>query len=89
MCLTCTSPSCRPTAASAWPARRYPHRSDHRERRGARQAQHPYGVDIVVEAVGTLPTIWQSMDLVTRGGIVNIVGEYWGKVELGAPRARG
>lgn len=50
------------------------------------KAQHPYGVDIVVEAVGTLPTIWQSMDLVTHGGIVNIVGEYWGKVELERPK---
>jgi threonine 3-dehydrogenase len=50
------------------------------------RSQHPYGVDIVFEAVGTLSTIWQSFDLVTRGGIVNLVGEYWGKIELERPK---
>lgn len=50
------------------------------------RSEHPYGVDIVLEAVGTLPTIWQSLDLVTRGGTVNLVGEYWGKVELERPK---
>lgn len=50
------------------------------------RSEHPYGVDIVVEAVGTLPTIWQSLDLVTRGGTVNLVGEYWGKIELEQPK---
>ncbi|MFO7698239.1 MAG: alcohol dehydrogenase catalytic domain-containing protein [Anaerolineae bacterium] len=48
---------------------------------------HPYGVDLVVEAVGTLPTIWQSFDLVRPGGTISLLGEYWGKVEL--DRAKG
>ena len=43
---------------------------------------HPYGVDLVVEAVGTLPTIWQSYDMVAPGGRISLLGEYWGKVEL-------
>lgn len=43
---------------------------------------HPYGVDLVVEAVGSLPTIWQSFDLVKPGGAISLLGEYWGKVEL-------
>ena len=42
----------------------------------------PYGVDMVLEAVGSLPTIWQSFDLVKPGGTVSLVGEHWGKVEL-------
>ena len=46
----------------------------------------PHGVDIVFEAVGSLPTIWQSFDLVAPGGTVNLVGEYWGKVELERPK---
>jgi len=49
--------------------------------------QHPYGVDIVFEAVGVLPTIWQSFDLVRPGGTINLVGEYWGKIELERPKA--
>jgi len=49
-------------------------------------SQFPYGVDIVFEAVGSLPTIWQSFDLVAPGGAINIVGEYWGKVELERPK---
>jgi 2-desacetyl-2-hydroxyethyl bacteriochlorophyllide A dehydrogenase len=44
------------------------------------------GVDIVFEAVGSLPTIWQSFDLVRPGGQVNLVGEYWGRVELERPK---
>jgi len=48
---------------------------------------HPYGVDLVVEAVGTLPTIWQSCDLVRPGGTVSLLGEYWGKVELDRPKS--
>jgi 2-desacetyl-2-hydroxyethyl bacteriochlorophyllide A dehydrogenase len=47
---------------------------------------HPYGVDLVVEAVGTLPTIWQSCDLVRPGGRISLLGEYWGKVELDRPK---
>ncbi len=46
----------------------------------------PYGVDLVVEAAGTLPTIWQSFDLVKPGGKVCLVGEYWGRVELERPK---
>jgi threonine dehydrogenase-like Zn-dependent dehydrogenase len=44
------------------------------------------GVDVVFEAVGSLPTIWQSFDLVAPGGAINLVGEYWGKVELDRPK---
>lgn len=51
------------------------------------RADHPYGVDLVVEAVGALPTIWQSLDLVRPGGVVSLVGEYWGKVELERPKS--
>ena len=47
---------------------------------------YPYGVDIVFEAVGILPTIYQSLDLVSPGGTVNLVGEYWGKIELERPK---
>jgi len=47
---------------------------------------HPYGAEIVVEAVGQLPTIWKSLDLVQPGGTVCLVGEYWGKVELDRPK---
>lgn len=48
---------------------------------------HPYGVDLVVEAVGSQPTIWQSLDLVKPGGAISLVGEYWGKVELERPKS--
>lgn len=47
---------------------------------------HPYGVDIVFEAVGAWPTILQSLDLVRPGGAINLVGEYWGKIELERPK---
>lgn len=47
---------------------------------------HPYGTEIVVEAVGELPTIWQALDLVQPGGTVCLVGEYWGRVELDRPK---
>ncbi|MFO7956057.1 MAG: alcohol dehydrogenase catalytic domain-containing protein [Candidatus Brocadiia bacterium] len=50
--------------------------------------EFPYGVDVVVEAAGTLPTIWQSLDLVRPGGTVCVVGEYWGAVELERPKGR-
>lgn len=46
------------------------------------RADFPFGVDIVFEAVGRLPTIWQSFDMVKPGGIVNLVGEHHGRVEL-------
>jgi 2-desacetyl-2-hydroxyethyl bacteriochlorophyllide A dehydrogenase len=42
----------------------------------------PDGVDIVFLAVGSVPAIWQSLDLVRPGGTVSIVGEYSGKLEL-------
>ena len=48
---------------------------------------HPYVVDLVVEAVGTQPTIWQSFDLVRPGGSISLLGEYWGKVELERPKS--
>ncbi|MGI6368790.1 MAG: zinc-dependent alcohol dehydrogenase [Anaerolineae bacterium] len=49
---------------------------------------HPYGVDLVVEAVGSLPTIWQSFDMVRPGGRISLVGEYWGPITYeGAKRA--
>jgi len=48
--------------------------------------EFPYGVDLVVEAAGSLPTIWQSLDLVKPGGKVCLVGEYWGRVELERPK---
>ena len=48
---------------------------------------HAYGVDMVLKAVGSLPTIWQSFDLVKPGGTVSLVGEHWGKVELERPKA--
>lgn len=50
------------------------------------RAQFPYGVDLVVEAVGSWPTIVQSMDLVCPGGRVCLVGEHWGKIELDRPK---
>jgi len=46
----------------------------------------PYGADIVVEAVGSHRTIWQSFDLVAPGGTISIVGEYWGRLELERPK---
>jgi threonine dehydrogenase-like Zn-dependent dehydrogenase len=46
----------------------------------------PYGVDLVVEAVGSWPTIVQSLDLVRPGGTVCLVGEHWGKVTLDRPK---
>jgi threonine dehydrogenase-like Zn-dependent dehydrogenase len=49
-------------------------------------ADFPYGVDLVVEAVGSPATLWQSFDLVTRGGTINLVGEHWGKYELDRPK---
>jgi len=52
------------------------------------RADFPYGVDIVFEAVGSPATIWQSFDLVTHGGTINLVGEYWGKLELEHPKAQ-
>ncbi len=51
------------------------------------RAAQPYGVDLVVEAVGSLPTIWQSFDLVKPGGAISLVGEYWGQVELERPKS--
>jgi len=48
---------------------------------------HPYGVDVVFEGVGSLSTIWQSFDLVHPGGTINLVGEYWGRVELDRPKS--
>lgn len=50
------------------------------------RAQHPYGVDLVVEAVGSWPTIVQSLDLARPGGTVCLVGEHWGRVELDRPK---
>jgi 2-desacetyl-2-hydroxyethyl bacteriochlorophyllide A dehydrogenase len=47
---------------------------------------HPYGVDLVFEAVGSPATIWQSLDLVMPGGTVNFVGEHWGRIELERPK---
>jgi threonine dehydrogenase-like Zn-dependent dehydrogenase len=47
---------------------------------------YPYGVDLVVEAVGSWPTIVQSLDLVRPGGTVCLVGEHWGRVELERPK---
>lgn len=46
----------------------------------------PYGVGIVFEAVGSQSTIWESFDLVSPGGIINLVGEHWGKIELERPK---
>jgi 2-desacetyl-2-hydroxyethyl bacteriochlorophyllide A dehydrogenase len=51
------------------------------------RADYPYGVDVVFEAVGSPATIWQSFDLVTHGGAINLVGEYWGKLELERPKS--
>ena len=51
------------------------------------RARHPYGVDLVVEAVGSWPTIVQSLDLVRPGGTVCLVGEHWGKTELERPKS--
>jgi len=42
----------------------------------------------VFEAVGSPATIWQSFDLVTPGGTVNLVGEHWGKLELERPKMK-
>ena len=50
------------------------------------RAQYPYGVDLVFEAVGSWPTIVQSLDLVRPGGTVCLVGEHWGKIELDRPK---
>ena len=50
------------------------------------RARYPYGVDLVVEAVGSWPTIVQSLDLVRPGGAVCLVGEHWGKIELDRPK---
>ncbi len=43
-------------------------------------------MDIVFEAVGIWPTILQSFDLVRPGGTINLVGEYWGKIEIDRPK---
>jgi 2-desacetyl-2-hydroxyethyl bacteriochlorophyllide A dehydrogenase len=50
------------------------------------RADFPYGMDIVFEAVGLWPTILQSFDLVRPGGAINLVGEYWGKIEIERPK---
>jgi 2-desacetyl-2-hydroxyethyl bacteriochlorophyllide A dehydrogenase len=50
------------------------------------RAQFPYGVDLVFEAVGSPTTLWQALDLVTPGGRISLVGEYWGKYELERPK---
>ena len=43
-------------------------------------------MNLVVEAVGSWPTIVQSLDLVRPGGTVCLVGEHSGKVDA-APLA--
>jgi len=52
------------------------------------RADHPYGVEVVFEAVGSPATIWQSFDLVAPGGAINLVGEHWGQYELQAPKSQ-
>jgi 2-desacetyl-2-hydroxyethyl bacteriochlorophyllide A dehydrogenase len=51
------------------------------------RAEHPYGVEVVFEAVGIPATIWQSFDLVAPGGAINLVGEHWGRYELQSPKS--
>jgi 2-desacetyl-2-hydroxyethyl bacteriochlorophyllide A dehydrogenase len=53
---------------------------------GRIRADFPYGVDIVFEAAGLWPTILQSLDLVRPGGAINLVGEYWGQIEIDRPK---
>ncbi len=50
------------------------------------RVDYPYGVDLVVEAVGSWPTIQSSLDLVRPGGTINLVGEHWGRIELERPK---
>lgn len=50
------------------------------------QADYRYGVDLVVEAVGSWSTIQSSLDLVRPGGTINLVGEHWGRIELERPK---
>ena len=52
------------------------------------RSDFPYGVDLVVEAVGSPATLWQALDLVIPGGIISLVGEHWGKFELEQPKRR-
>ena len=51
------------------------------------QADTRYGVDLVVEAVGSWPTIQSSLDLVRPGGTINLVGEHWGRIDLERPKS--
>lgn len=50
------------------------------------RARYPYGVDLVVEAVGSWPTIAQSLDLARPGGTICLVGEHWGRTEIDRPK---
>jgi threonine dehydrogenase-like Zn-dependent dehydrogenase len=50
------------------------------------QDEYRYGVDLVVEAVGSWPTIQSSLDLVRPGGTINLVGEHWGRIDLERPK---
>jgi len=50
--------------------------------------EFPYGVEVVFEAVGSPPTMWQSLDLVAPGGAINVVGEHWGRWDLDKPKER-
>ncbi len=53
---------------------------------GRVRTEYRYGVDLVVEAVGSWPTIRSSLDLVRPGGTINLVGEHWGRIELERPK---